>query len=237
MTSEVASRTEPTAHGAATPVGAEADRAPRFAATPEVFRWVCAALGEQAVDDVAWAQALRPPGNAEDFALEVVFVICNSGMQNVVARAIFERCRHSLLGGGSAFDAFKHSGKSRAIDTVWRERVRLYAEFMGAAERGAALEWLATLPWVGPTTKYHLAKNFGLDVAKPDVHLARLAAQVGTTPQKLCEDIAGAVGLRVAAVETVLWRACANGVIDSRRGMLRRTGRVQPQIDEARVDG
>jgi hypothetical protein len=34
---------------------------------------------------------------------------------------------------------------------------------------------LQSLPYIGPVTCYHLAKNIGLQVAKPDHHLTRLA--------------------------------------------------------------
>jgi hypothetical protein len=118
-----------------------------------------------------------------------------------------------LLEGRSARDAFGHPGKSAAIDTVWRGRAALLADYLASADK---LAWIAALPWIGGITKYHVAKNFGLDVVKPDVHLARLAKRYGTDPQSLCERIAAESGYRVATVDTLLWRACATGVIDSR---------------------
>jgi hypothetical protein len=73
-----------------------------------------------------------------------------------------------------------------------------------------------TLPWVGPITKYHLAKNFGGNFAKPDVHLQRLADAEGTTPQELCERLGEATGYRASTIDLILWRACADGIINSR---------------------
>ena len=69
------------------------------------------------------------------------------------------------------------------------------------------VEFIQTLPFMGPATSYHLAKNIGLDVVKPDRHLLRMAAAVGyDSPSLLCEDIAASVGDRVSVVDVVLWR-------------------------------
>jgi hypothetical protein len=178
-------------------------------------------LGEQAEDDIAWAQSLVDPTDPDTFALETVFVICNSGMKNTVARGIFDRCTAALQGGQPVFDVFKHPGKAAAIETIWRDRGQLLVGYLAASDKLAFLE---ALPWIGGITKYHLAKNFGADVAKPDVHLQRLADREGCTAQALCERLAVQLGLRVAAVDTVLWRACANGVLNSR------TGTIQPVV-------
>jgi len=91
----------------------------------------------------------------------------------------------------------------------------LLGRYLVAADK---VEFCASLPWIGNITKYHLAKNFGADVAKPDVHLQRLADREGTTAQALCERLAKATGYRAATVDVLLWRACANGIINSRTG-------------------
>ena len=77
------------------------------------------------------------------------------------------------------------------------------------------MAYCAGLPWIGPVTKFHLAKNLGLDFAKPDVHLARLAAAERTTVDELCERLAAQTGYRVTTIDSVLWRACADGYLDS----------------------
>jgi hypothetical protein len=179
------------------------------------FHRIRALLGEQAEEDIAWAQACKPPDSADAFALEVIFVICNSGMKNTVARCIFERVRKALLADRSASEAFGHKGKAAAIDYIWRHQERLCFEYAYADDKLAFAE---SLPWIGGITKYHVAKNFGADVAKPDVHLQRLADRDGCTVQALCERLASELGLRVAAIDTVLWRACASGILNSRTG-------------------
>lgn len=185
--------------------------------TAATFTEIRARLGELAEDDIYWAERLAAPKCADDFASEAIFVICNSGMKNTVARGIFERCMVSLRCGWPVRDVFGHPGKAAAIERIWREREALLRDYLAAPDK---LEFCSSLPWVGDITKYHLAKNLGADVAKPDVHLQRLADREQTTAQALCERLARELGLRVATVDTVLWRACALGVLNSRTGEL-----------------
>jgi len=179
------------------------------------FSRLRAALGQEAELDIEWASDLREPVDADYFARETIFVICNSGMRNTVARGIFERCVEALNAGRPVREVFRHEGKAAAIERIWRDREQLLAGYAAAADK---LAYCEALPWIGGITKYHLAKNFGAAVAKPDVHLQRLADREGCTPQQLCERLAAETGLGVAAVDTVLWRACANGVLNSCTG-------------------
>jgi hypothetical protein len=178
---------------------------------------VVEAMGDQAVRDILWAESIQPPKDGHEFALETIFVICNSGMKNTIARSIFERVKAAIWEGRSASEVFGHKGKAAAIDYIWRHQELLWFDYMQARDK---VEFLSRLPWIGNITKFHLAKNFGADVAKPDVHLQRLADLEGVTPQQLCERLAKQLELRVATIDTLLWRACANGVIDSRTGAI-----------------
>jgi len=167
--------------------------------------------------DIEWSENCGPPTSPEAFARETIFVICNSGMKNTVARGIFNRVCGALARGESARAVFNHPGKARAIDDIWGRREEYFTGFLAAAD---ALEYCASIPWIGGITKYHLAKNFGAQVAKPDVHLQRLAALEDSTPQALCERLAQERGFKVATVDVLLWRACAVGIIDSRTGAI-----------------
>lgn len=165
-------------------------------------------------DDIAWAEQLGPPANAEEFAREAVYVIVNSGMKNTVAVGIFERCMERLHAGKRVRRVFRHPGKARAIATIWKDRHQLFADFSSAEDK---VEFCASLPWIGPVTSYHLAKDLGADLAKPDVHLARIARRDRTTVERLCRKLARLSGYRIATVDTILWRACEQGILDSRR--------------------
>jgi hypothetical protein len=179
--------------------------------------------------DIEWSESIEPPADPDYFALEAIFVICNSGMKNTVARGIYNRVRDALLDGKSAATAFGHVGKTAAMDKIWRDRVELLDQYLAAGDK---IEWCGALPWIGPITKYHLAKNFGINVAKPDRHIERLAALHQTTSQDLCLDLAAKTGYRAATIDVLLWRACAEGVIHSWTGVLGPWPRVVPGAGE-----
>lgn len=174
-------------------------------------------LGQQAVDDIEWANGCREPADAESFALETIYVICNSGMKHTVARKIFDLIVPQLRGGRSALKVFGHKGKAGAIDLIWRDRERFFTEYLAAPDK---VSYARTIPWIGGITCYHVVKNFGVQVAKPDVHLQRLADRESVSAQDLCERLAGETGFKVPAIDTVLWRACATGIINSRTGAI-----------------
>jgi hypothetical protein len=162
---------------------------------------------------IDWSESIQPPTSAEAFAEEVIYVICNSGMAVTVGAPLARRCIARLGEGGSASEVFAHPGKQRAIDEVWRDRSQHFAGFQLSRSK---LEFLQSLPWIGPVTRYHLAKNLGADVAKPDVHMERLARRDRTTTRTLCRRLGRRTGYRVATIDSILWRACADGLLKSR---------------------
>ena len=174
---------------------------------------------DKAVRRAGYAEAIERsetvglPATADAFASEAIYVAINAGFSNKVAVPIFERCMTALKNGRSSKTVFGHPGKTDAIDDIWTRRKVLFRKLKKADD---LIEFCATLPWTGPITKYHLAKNIGADVAKPDVHLNRLAAPEGITAQELCERLARETGYRAATVDMILWRACADGIIHSR---------------------
>ncbi len=183
----------------------------------ELFLELVQRLGQQGLDDIAWAESLRPPVDPDQFAFDAIFVVCNSGMHHRIAQKIFDKCVPALLEGRPVIGVFKHPGKAQAIETLWRDRVALLAAYNAATDK---LAFCQSLPWIGAITKFHLAKNYAAEVAKPDVHLQRLADRAGVTPQALCESLAKATGWRVGTVDTLLWRLCATGILDSRTGII-----------------
>lgn len=191
--------------------------------TPDDFARILDSLfvAGYAQDDINWSETCAPPIDADAFAGEVIFVICNSGMKNTIARRIFGKVMDALENGRFVHAVFGHKGKVEAICHVWEHRETLFADLIRTiAAGGDMIEWCVALPFIGNITKYHLAKNFGAQVAKPDVHLQRLADRESCTPQQLCERLSEASGLRIATVDVLLWRACAIGVIDSKTGTI-----------------
>ena len=161
---------------------------------------------------IEWTESLASPEDPDDFAHQTIYVICNSGMANTVAMVIYDRCMDALRYGQSVTGVFRHPGKSLAIDAIWLERERHYADYMAADDKISALR---SLPWIGDITALHLAKNFGADLAKPDVHMERLARAGGASTEELCARLSATSGYRAATVDTILWRACALKVLNS----------------------
>lgn len=154
--------------------------------------------------EFAWCQYMPPCSDAETFGAEYVWVVVNAGMKNQVAQRICERIMSAFERGQTATSVFGYEAKARAIDRLWEGRCHYFGLYQAAPDK---LEWLLSLPFIGPITKFHLARNLGIDVAKPDRHLQRIADLSGETVQGMCERIAGATGFRVGAVDVVLWRA------------------------------
>ena len=179
-------------------------------ATYRALRKVLAEEGY--ADEIEWAQTVGAPKSAEEMAGEAIWVILNSGMKNQIARQIMDRVWPAVMAGESASSQFGHKGKSAAIDYIWHNRERLLCEFIAADDK---VEWCESLPWVGKITKWHLAKNLGVDCAKPDRWLVRLASRAGADVHELCQRLADQSGDRVATVDLVLWRACNLGLFDT----------------------
>ncbi len=181
--------------------------------TLQRFRLLEAALRARGYGPmIEWSQRIGPATDADTFAERTIYVICNSGMANSVARPIYERVMAALQKGRAAAEVFGHPGKGPAIDRIWAERDELFAGFRATNDPVGFLE---ALPWIGPVTAQHLAKNLGINTAKPDVHMERLARAENTTTQELCARLSRQTGYRVATIDSILWRACADRILHS----------------------
>jgi thermostable 8-oxoguanine DNA glycosylase len=78
-------------------------------------------------------------------------------------------------------------------------------------DRLSTPELLQELPFIGPITCYHLARNIGLlQYVKPDVHLSRMAQRWGyESPQKMCDYLGQSYGLKPGIVDLILWYAAS----------------------------
>jgi len=136
----------------------------------------------------------------DDLLREYVFVVCNSGMKNQVAQGIFN---NYMVYGVSAI---KHPGKHDAVERAEAEYKQWFEHLQHSACR---ITYLVSLPFIGNITKYHLARNLGIDVAKPDRHLTRLAIIFHYDDvQEMCKYLSDKTGDRIGTVDVVLWRYC-----------------------------
>lgn len=162
------------------------------------------------VDELTWVENLRPCSNPHDFAREHAFVVCNSGMRSKTGCDIFLKVINALYTGVPVYAVFKHPGKARAIEYVFANKERLFQAYLDAPDK---ITFLESLPYIGEITKWHMGRNLGLNCAKPDRHLKRVAAKYNTTYDVLCNDLAEKTGDRVGVVDLVIWRGAVMGLI------------------------
>jgi len=138
------------------------------------------------------------------FFWEYTYVVLNAGMKNQVAEKMYQRF------ASKGIDTVKHPGKKKAIEYAMKNYKRWFRELKKLDSTIDKLVFLKSLPWIGDVTKYHLARNLGIDVAKPDRHMVRLANSFGydSDVMCMCNDISKKVGDRIGTVDVVLWRYC-----------------------------
>ena len=111
--------------------------------------------------DISGAETPAPE-TADEFAQHVIETICHASVTPAIGRRTFERCMRALSVNSTARVGFRHPAKAEAIDMIWHERERLFAEYTGSTDK---LRYLATLPWIGPVTKHSLARRLGIYAA------------------------------------------------------------------------
>ena len=181
-----------------------------------------AVLGEGFAAEIDWQDNIRFSHITEcDFLREAAWVVLSSGMREKVIRQKFPAISTAFFSWENANKISMHSEQCsvRAL-AIFRNRKKIDAIITIAKEistggyetfkmhiRDKGVDFIQTLPFMGPATSYHLAKNIGLDVVKPDRHLLRVAASAGyENPRLLCEDICESIGDRISVIDLVIWR-------------------------------
>lgn len=102
-------------------------------------------------------------------ASQIIWIILCAGRSAQAARTIEKRVWKAIVAGKPVVEAFGYRTKAEAIERAWRERERDYAALceVGNVDPKALVAWCGSLPFVGATTQFQLAKNFGVDVCKP----------------------------------------------------------------------
>ena len=155
--------------------------------------------------EIDWCQNIPPfeQQNKLTFFQEYCWVVINSGMKNKIAEKIFDNFWNN---GKNNFDfnMVGHPQKQKAIKEVYK-RLDFHFEHLKSSKN--KLKYLKSLPFIGDITKYHLARNLGLDYAKPDRHLVRIADAFGyNNVQTFCKGISDLSGDKIGVVDIVFWR-------------------------------
>lgn len=179
-------------------------------------------------DEVQWACETTVATLTErDFLAEFAWCVLNAGMREAVVRrkwpnvsaAFFDFVSSEAICAMAescvriARRSFNHPGKLEAI-VAGARRVRADGGFERFKRHllEAPIDRLRSLPFIGPVTVYHLARNLGFDCAKPDRHLVRLSEALGFPDvSTMCSAIASRTSERIGVVDVVLWRHLANG--------------------------
>lgn len=172
--------------------------------------------------EIDWQDSLSIENITEtDFLREGAWVILSSGMRESVIRSKFSAFSEAFYNWHSAMlilsnrarchenalSVFRHARKIEAVISLSERVVQDGFEFVRNRLRDGDMPYLQTFSYLGPATSYHLAKNIGLDVVKPDRHLVRVTKASGyKTPNDLCQTIADVVGEKLAVVDLVIWR-------------------------------
>ena len=173
-------------------------------------------------DEIDWQDDLDFQSVTEsDFLRETAWVVLSAGMAERVIQVKFPVITEAFCGWSSAdaivqdrrairrkaLRAFNHEAKiASIIEIACAVSATGFPRVKECIERERE-QFLAKLPYIGPVTALHLAKNLGLDVAKPDRHLVRIAEAAGyDSAATLWSRIADIVGDRVSVVDLVLWR-------------------------------
>ncbi len=155
------------------------------------------------------------------FLEEFTWVVLSSGMRESVIRRLFPKISTAFLGWESAraitrksascqYDAlqtFNNKGKINAVLATCEIIANIGFDKFRDKIKNNGVDFISTLSFMGPATSYHLAKNIGIDVVKPDRHLIRIAQSAKfKTPAALCSTIAEHTGDKVSVIDIVLWR-------------------------------
>lgn len=168
-------------------------------------------IGYQWEIDIIQKGLDKPCLDYGEFAWHCIFVIVNSGMKNQIAEMIYKKIQDAVKNNISISNVFGHAGKVKAIEFIIENRIDLFNKFL-SVQISEKISYLETIPFIGGITKYHLARNLGIDVCKPDRHLERIAKKYKTTPEILCKKLSDETGDRVGIVDLIIWRSANLGL-------------------------
>jgi len=152
---------------------------------------------------------------------EGAWVILCGGFKEAVIRKIFANFSLCFCGWTSAqeivenrnicretaLDVFNNQKKVDAIVRLAESIVNLGFDNLKSQILDNPIKALSSLHFIGPITSFHLAKNLGFQVAKPDRHLNKISESNGfENAHELCEAIAKQTHEPISVVDGVLWR-------------------------------
>lgn len=173
-------------------------------------------------DEIDWQEEVTLDHLDEPtFLRESAWVVLSAGFRETVLRRRFGKVSEAFLDWSSAdlimskretcrSDALLAFGNQRKIDAILVIVGRVAVEGIETIRKEITrrgTEFIRELPFMGPITARHLAKNLGVVMVKPDRHLTRLAAKTGyDSAEQMCRTIAEVVGDSLSVIDIVFWR-------------------------------
>jgi hypothetical protein len=174
--------------------------------------------------EIAWQESLDSGSFSEcDLLRESAWVILCSGFREAIVRRRFSYLSTCFLEWESSeaickfrahcrTAALSKFSSPRKIDAIIKTAEIVNLRGFNALKHeilARPIETLQVFPFIGGITAYHLAKNIGISVAKPDRYLQRIARFTGYNDvQILCGELAQQSGDSIQVVDSVLWRYC-----------------------------
>ncbi|GHU80706.1 hypothetical protein FACS189468_1230 [Spirochaetia bacterium] len=157
----------------------------------------------------------------ETFLREYSWVVLNTGMKEKTIKKIFPSISSSFLFWQSSQEIVdcKNNCKNNALGYFNNEK-KINAiidtaaiiskdgfQSIYTAICNEGIDYLQNLPFIGPITSFHLAKNIGFSVAKPDRHLVKIMKELNySSVEALCSEISELTDDPIPVVDIVLWR-------------------------------
>ena len=175
-------------------------------------------------NDLVWQASVKFEDVTEKYFLEnFAWVVLCSGFKYEIARKVEGKVADAFNNYMSAKDIVDHKDAYRERALAVFRNTRKIDAILAISSAIAFHGWpafkdsIGTTPlrelrkfsMMGPALSCHLAKNLGFDVAKPDVHLLRIAYLLGYREyegvQEMCTDIAKATGDKISVVDLTFW--------------------------------
>jgi len=173
-------------------------------------------------DEIDWQEDVALEETTESmFLREAAWVILSSGFRESVVRLVFPEVSAAFLNWKDAKQIAEEINKSRTvalqafanrrkIDAIASIVLKVAAEGIDEIRKQIhcrGVDFIRELPFMGPITALHLAKNLGVPIAKPDRHLVRITKATGySSAYELCTAISKFIDESVAVVDLVIWR-------------------------------
>ena len=173
----------------------------------------------------------------EEFAEEVFYVICVAGFRQKTAKMICNKIKDYIRSSTNPnFDdmikIYGNVNKVKAILEVWNNRKELHKEFYKLSNPELKLDFLSKLPHIGHITKYHIARNLGVNFVKYDIWIQRLGvalygeieyvnkisnSKLNVKIKEICDkmflDLEEQINEKTGYIDVVLWKACQQGLL------------------------